>query len=77
MVPLGVSAIVIYQMVALNPSHGPVLLTGQPGPERGGGDRAAPSGCIGGATARFEIGVPCHKWLVPIIGFIFSIFSGP
>lgn len=77
MVPLGVSAIVIHKMVALNPSHGRILLSCQPGPERRGRDRVAPSGRIGGATTRLEISVPCHKWLVPIVGFIFSIFCGP
>lgn len=78
MVPPVVLAIVIYQMVGLNPPHDPVLLLRQPSrPERGGRYRVAPGRGIGAATAGFEIGILCNKWLISVICFVFPIFSCP
>lgn len=75
---MAVPAVVIHQMVGLNPLHGPDLFSGQPaGPVWRDRGLAAPKGCIGGATTGFEVGVTGHKWLVPIVGFILAIFGGP
>lgn len=78
MVSLIVLAIVIDHVPTLYPVHGLVLLiaksTRMVGRCRG---RAAPSRRVGRATIRLEVGECPYKWLVLIIGLVFSIFGCP
>lgn len=62
----------------MDPAHGHSLPDAEAaGGERGARDRAAPPWGVGGATGCFEICVRSDKWLVPVIGLVFSILSGP
>lgn len=78
MVSLGVTTIVVHQVVTLSPFQCPILLPGQAaGAVRRGGQRAAPPRRIGGATARLEIRELSDERLVPVIRLVFSILSCP
>jgi len=78
MVPFPIPAIVINQVVPLHPFHHRGLLLAQ---ATGAGWRsrrwAASGRPIGGAPTDFEVFVPANERLVVIVGFVFSILSGP
>ena len=78
MIPLRVMAIVIHQIVPLDPIHGrDLLLTKTAGAGWRGGGWVAGGGAIGGAATYFEICIPTNEGLVAIISLVFSILRGP
>ena len=78
MIPLRVMAIVIHQIVPLDPIHGrDLLLTKATGIGWRGGGREARGGPIGGAATYFEVCILTNKGLVVIINLVFSILGGP